>query len=425
MSTDYSEFLSQFGEKLVNPSNDRSIVAPSDVLAGKEVVILYFSAHWCPPCRSFTPKLITLYEKLQADSKKFELVFCSLDKSETEYNEYTSNMPWLCLPFKAKESETMASKYKAKGIPHLVIVDGISGEVITYDGTSEVQEDPDGIKFPWMPKSLKGILGDEIKILTNNQSEVATLDYSSLKDKYLMLYFSAHWCPPCKAFTPVLSKAYTKLKSERDNFELVFVSSDKDEDTFKEYFKEMTFCALPFKYRDAKSDLSKKYEVEGIPKLIMLGPVSNDETGEREIINDSLNGVIKNGDFSDFPFYPKNYGSIDEMKDPDETKTLIVFHEGGDDDEQKDAKEVVREVAERLKDDASKEGMQYLWSFSTEGIGSRVRSLAKLPEASTNPAMVLLDIPDKGGYYKCDSKDITMENVMNFIESPGDRQQLG
>ena len=41
MSTDYSEFLSQFGEKLVNPSNDRSIVAPSDVLAGKEVVSVF------------------------------------------------------------------------------------------------------------------------------------------------------------------------------------------------------------------------------------------------------------------------------------------------------------------------------------------------------------------------------------------------
>lgn len=419
------EFLSQFGDQLVNPSSDRSAVAPSDALAGKEAVMLYFSAHWCPPCRQFTPKLITLYKKLQADSKSVELVFCSLDKSETEYDEYTSNMPWLCMPFEAKESKEMASKYKANGIPHLVIVDGKSGEVITYDGTSEVQEDPDGVKFPWVPKSLKEIWGDEIKILASKQSEGETLYYSSLKDKYLMLYFSAHWCPPCTAFTPVLSEAYKKLKSERDDFELVFVSSDRDEGAFKDYFKEMTFCALPFEYRDTKSDLSKKYEVQGIPTLIMLGPVTNDETGEREIINDSLNGVIKNGDFSDFPFYPKCYGSIDEMKDPNETKMLIVFHENGDDDEQKDTKEVVRTVAEKLKDDASKNGMQYLWSFSTKGMGSRVKSLVKVPEASTDPVMVILDLPDNGGYYKSDSKDITVENIMTFVENPGDRQQLG
>ena len=28
-----------------------------DALSGKEVVGLYFSAHWCPPCKQFTPEL--------------------------------------------------------------------------------------------------------------------------------------------------------------------------------------------------------------------------------------------------------------------------------------------------------------------------------------------------------------------------------
>jgi thiol-disulfide isomerase/thioredoxin len=31
-------------------------VSASEALAGKTVV-LYFSAHWCPPCRAFTPQL--------------------------------------------------------------------------------------------------------------------------------------------------------------------------------------------------------------------------------------------------------------------------------------------------------------------------------------------------------------------------------
>lgn len=424
-STDNIEFISQFGDTLINPSNDRSTSTPSDSLAGKKFIMLYFSAHWCPPCRKFTPQLITFYNKLRADdSNSVELVFCSFDRQKTEYEEYTSDMPWLCMPFESKESKTMGTKYKANGIPHLVVVDATTGDVITYEGSSEVREDPDGEKFPWFPKSLKEILTPEIRIQTSTGvgDDTATMEYASLKDKYLMLYFSAHWCPPCQKFTPVLSKAYTKLKSERDDFELVFVSSDRDETAFDKYFKEMTFCALPYKHRDTKAELSKKYEVNGIPKLIMLGPVTDDETGEREIINPSLNGVITAGDFSEFPFYPKNYGSVDEMDNPNKSKILIVFHEGGDDDEQQGVTSVVKEVAGKMKE--SGEVAQFLWALSTEGLGSRVREFVKLKDVTSDPLMLLLDLPDSNAYYKCDSKDITVENIMEFIKSPGDRQQI-
>jgi hypothetical protein len=36
----------------------------------------------------------------------------------------------------------------------------------------------------------------------------------------------------------------------------------------------------------------------------------------------------------------------------------------------------------------------------------------------------LLDIPDDGGYYKSDVTDITVENILAFIDNPGDRFQL-
>jgi nucleoredoxin len=37
---------------------------PLATLSEKEVVGLYFSAHWCPPCRGFTPKLADAYKEL-------------------------------------------------------------------------------------------------------------------------------------------------------------------------------------------------------------------------------------------------------------------------------------------------------------------------------------------------------------------------
>ena len=51
--------------------------------------------------------------------------------------------------------------------------------------------------------------------------------------KYKLLYFSAHWCPPCRGFTPELAKTYAKLKADGKDFELVFISSDRSEDGFK------------------------------------------------------------------------------------------------------------------------------------------------------------------------------------------------
>lgn len=40
---------------------DGTKASPSD-LDAVPVVALYFSAHWCPPCRAFTPVLQEFYE---------------------------------------------------------------------------------------------------------------------------------------------------------------------------------------------------------------------------------------------------------------------------------------------------------------------------------------------------------------------------
>ena len=37
-----------------------------------------------------------------------------------------------------------------------------------------------------------------------------------------------------------------------ENFEIVFISSDRDEKSFKEYYETMPWLALPFSYRDKK-----------------------------------------------------------------------------------------------------------------------------------------------------------------------------
>merc|ERR1719355_95571 len=90
-----------------------------------------------------------------------------------------------------------------------------------------------------------------------------------LRGKRVALYFSAHWCPPCRGFTPQLAKAYTD-NLQAKGMEIVFVSSDKSQGEFDEYFKTMPWLGLPFDERSLKNSLSKKYKVQGIPTLVII-----------------------------------------------------------------------------------------------------------------------------------------------------------
>ena len=93
----------------------------------------------------------------------------------------------------------------------------------------------------------------------------------ALKGKVILLYFSAHWCPPCRQFTPVLAKFYDQAVAEGKNIACVFVSSDQDENAMKDYFTKEhgNYYALPHGHELADF-LSGKYGVRGIPTLMVV-----------------------------------------------------------------------------------------------------------------------------------------------------------
>ena len=126
-------------------------------LTGKYIG-LYFSAHWCPPCRKFTPILSDVYKVLREAKKEFEIIFVSSDSSAREFTESFETMPWAAIPFDNDEVRMqLKSSFGVSGIPMLVIL-APDGSVVNGNARSMVQQDPTGKQFPWESKASGCVL---------------------------------------------------------------------------------------------------------------------------------------------------------------------------------------------------------------------------------------------------------------------------
>lgn len=468
---------SLLGSTLLNGS---STVATTAACKGKSTIALYFSAHWCGPCRGFTPSLVAAYAAAKASGNGNECltVFCSSDSDEDAFKAYYAEMTGFhALPYSDRATkEALSTKFGVEGIPSLVVIDAITGELITTDGRSLVGKyggaafpltaasiknckaaaaenksraikdltdvtafggvlaggeangggsslaallapegshvalvigDGDGsdgmyaavestlakvgdrcsalVYLPWslyngesdhasfsaergwatvdaaawagakasfaalfgesadakinpallilrggpVPSivsavdsmaralrehgaegfpydpvtiaarvdaaaaeatafkstfqsdgllALKGMDGWDGSLASGSTSsaDATSIDEVVAKlaaggdDARLALYFSAHWCGPCRGFTPTFAATYDKLAAKGAPFETIFVSSDRDDAAFAAYHASMPWLALPFAQRELKEKLSALFGVRGIPSVVLL-----------------------------------------------------------------------------------------------------------------------------------------------------------
>ncbi|MCF6312287.1 MAG: redoxin family protein [Verrucomicrobiales bacterium] len=134
-----SKFQKHLKGKLVGLNGKR--VSRRELSGDPEFYVFYFSAHWCPPCRSFTPKLVNFYNNNDAAGKKFEIIFVSSDNSEDQMEDYIKEdkMPWPAIKYRYAKKIKDINKYAGSGIPCLVMVDR-EGKIISnsYEGSNYV-----------------------------------------------------------------------------------------------------------------------------------------------------------------------------------------------------------------------------------------------------------------------------------------------
>ncbi|XP_030847161.1 nucleoredoxin [Strongylocentrotus purpuratus] len=285
-----------FGETLHGAGGAE--VATSTLAGSGRYVGLYFSAHWCPPCRSFTPKLAEFYKAFaKKNESKLEIVFVSSDRDQGEFDGYFKDMTWLSLPFSDRDrKEKLGEMFSVKGIPTFIILDSETGAIVCSEARDEVMDDPEGEDFPWKKiMALIELLGEKLQGAGGAEVETSSLCGSG---RYVGLYFSAHWCPPCRKFTPKLAEFYEAFtKKNEGKLEIVFVSADGKLEEFDDYFKEMPWLSLPYADRDREGKLSTKFEVQGIPTFIIL----DSETGD-VICSEARDEVMGDPEGANFPW---------------------------------------------------------------------------------------------------------------------------
>lgn len=138
---------------LVRPKNGSLVHADDEALSHKKLIAFYFSAHWCAPCRKFTPELVEYYNRVAPQHPEFEIVFYSFDKSAGAMEAYMreTNMPWPAIDYQKLADKEVLKKNAGDAIPSLVLVDE-TGKVISssyagkqYLGPAKVLADLDAI----------------------------------------------------------------------------------------------------------------------------------------------------------------------------------------------------------------------------------------------------------------------------------------
>ncbi len=129
--------LDALRQKLVRCHDGTVSRAIGTELDNKKFVALYYSAHWCAPCRKFTPQLVDYYNRVVVEHPEFELVFVSADRSRFGWETYIqeAKMPWLAIDYDQLADLPGLKQLGGNGIPSLLVLDASSHIVASsYDG---------------------------------------------------------------------------------------------------------------------------------------------------------------------------------------------------------------------------------------------------------------------------------------------------
>ena len=99
------------------------------------------------------------------------------------------------------------------------------------------------------------------------KSESIPKKLSDLTTKYTLVVFGASWCPTCVEEIPEIAKHYQKWRE--NDVEVVFISLDEEQETYRNFVKEFPFISI-CDYKKWDSPIVNDYYVSGTPTMFLL-----------------------------------------------------------------------------------------------------------------------------------------------------------
>ncbi|KAJ8921255.1 hypothetical protein NQ315_013727 [Exocentrus adspersus] len=353
-----------FGKKLircdtVNNSNGFELIPVNEVLQNTNIIGIYFSfANINLQSDEVIRKLRDLYDRLKNEScsegKKLEVIQVVMWAHNDNYGDFESShreslqgLPWFAMPYSEIVLKTRLSRrYRIKsGVPTLVLLDR-EGATISISAQERLIEDPSGTSFPWRPRPVDEVLKDVVlqpggTYFSDHKNYTEDTQYRDLPPSIRGFYFSANWCPPCRAFTPQLTEAYHMIKKKDPGFEIIFVSSDRSAESYRAYTETMPWLTIPFQQTAVRAELAELYGIRGIPTLLLLDNNGHIITrnARTELADDPL--------AQNFPWKPKPVNILtDRFLSSLHDYPAIVLFVDGEDTEVQFAETVLAPIAE-------------------------------------------------------------------------------
>ena len=99
---------------------------------------LYFTALWCPPCVGFYPIILDFYNKANNDKLNIEIIFCSLDEDENDFNQFYKNSPFFAIEYSDPKLKELSTAFEIEVIPVFIVFDKY-GNLIDLNGRKAIQ----------------------------------------------------------------------------------------------------------------------------------------------------------------------------------------------------------------------------------------------------------------------------------------------